>query len=541
MLWVVEATRLGESSSQRTCVDADTWQRALETVRKTRGEGTELGSFSVELVADAVRAVDPMSRVRFVVEQAPPGAKADLYAAGVRSPSAPPRPRTPPLDFGKPANGSVPPPPNPVIPPNAAVPVIATASALQGVEAVGASLPGMSHTLCTKREQEPTPESPLVYREYTFAVPPGTSAHDAERVLRMELGRVQRALESKPQGVRYVNLAAFDHTFTDRPARQPLATLSWKDWSGKVVATHPGLAANGRVVTGARTPTTRPGGGLRQQLDDGAAQSRTAPLVLPQPAPALVPGSMTDPFPSSGHVDEQTKVSNPAMDSAAFPSAPPPPSNGTIVDQQVPPSQPKRPGTSSRHRISQRKLLAPPRAVHASSDELIAALFDVMHDLNFATDALQGGSFCLEVVHEVIPHDVGFAHMYDVAKRNFVVASMRGTAPMESLASRVIESDSVLSRALRAKAPAILSADKDSIPALARHSRIARPRSLVVAPLLYGTRVLGALEIVGPEGGEPFTQDEAQAIGYVAGQYAEFIASHGIVLDRAKILAHALG
>lgn len=475
MLWIVEATRLGETASIRTCVDAESWQRALEAVRRKRNEGTDLGSFTIELVSQGVRAMDATSRVRFSIEQAPPGANADLFAGTSIRPSAgPPRPRTPRQDLSKTRMGG---------------PELASSSLTSAPpvprEDVGSPIPGMRHSICTRREQDPSTESPLVYREYTFALPAGTTAGDAERVLRTELARVQRSLETKAQG-RYVNLAAFDHVFTARPARQPLATLAWKDWTNQVMVTFPGLSRGGVSTTSQRIATGRP----------PAAPSLSATEAL-------------------GALNEASEAAE------------------TLA--------PHRPRQSSRHKVSSKVVSAPSRSERVNADALISSLFDVMHDLQFAKDALEGGSFCLEIAHEAIPHDVGFVHMYDVAKRNFVIACFRGSAPMEILASRVIESDSAIAGALRSKNPVLMVADRDPIPQLARHSRVTAPKSLIVAPMHYGSRILGAIEIVAPSDGEAFTSDEALAIGYIARQYAEFIASHGIVLDRARILAHAVG
>ena len=48
-------------------------------------------------------------------------------------------------------------------------------------------------------------------------------------------------------------------------------------------------------------------------------------------------------------------------------------------------------------------------------------------------------------------------------------------------------------------------------------------------------RALGCLEIINPLDGMPFTEDEGNAMTYIAEQYAEYLGSRGIVLDRERI------
>ena len=50
-------------------------------------------------------------------------------------------------------------------------------------------------------------------------------------------------------------------------------------------------------------------------------------------------------------------------------------------------------------------------------------------------------------------------------------------------------------------------------------------------------RALGAIEIINPLDGMPFTDDEGNAMTYIAEQYAEYLGSRGIVLNRERIAA----
>src|SRR4051794_15971168 len=71
MRWLVEVSSLGKTDTQKFCVDAESWQRALQAARAQRGEEGPMSGFSIELLEEGYRAVDPLARVRFVVKKAP--------------------------------------------------------------------------------------------------------------------------------------------------------------------------------------------------------------------------------------------------------------------------------------------------------------------------------------------------------------------------------------------------------------------------------------------------------------------------------------
>jgi len=64
---------MGKADTQSSCVEADSWQKALDAVRKRRGETPGMNGFSVELLEAGYRAVDPMARLKYVVRNAPEG------------------------------------------------------------------------------------------------------------------------------------------------------------------------------------------------------------------------------------------------------------------------------------------------------------------------------------------------------------------------------------------------------------------------------------------------------------------------------------
>ncbi|HEY4105410.1 MAG TPA: hypothetical protein VGM44_16040, partial [Polyangiaceae bacterium] len=72
MRWFVEVSRVGESGlAEKYCVEAKQWQAALQEARKLRGDSGALSKFSIELLDDGYRAVDPALKLRYLVNKAP--------------------------------------------------------------------------------------------------------------------------------------------------------------------------------------------------------------------------------------------------------------------------------------------------------------------------------------------------------------------------------------------------------------------------------------------------------------------------------------
>ena len=70
-------------------------------------------------------------------------------------------------------------------------------------------------------------------------------------------------------------------------------------------------------------------------------------------------------------------------------------------------------------------LSAAPRG-RLRSEDLIADLFEAMHDLHFLRDPLEGADFVLGLVMAKLPSTVGLVHFYDIDAREFVVVRTIG-------------------------------------------------------------------------------------------------------------------
>ncbi|MEP7119730.1 MAG: GAF domain-containing protein [Byssovorax sp.] len=91
MRWFVEISALGlkPGVTSTLCVEAPQWQPALQKARALRGDEGPLGNFSIELLEDGFRAIDPVSRLRYLVKRAPDDAEITTTAPPAEPPAPP--------------------------------------------------------------------------------------------------------------------------------------------------------------------------------------------------------------------------------------------------------------------------------------------------------------------------------------------------------------------------------------------------------------------------------------------------------------------
>ena len=452
-----------------------------------------MAGFSIDITNDGCKAVDPAKKIRYEVKrtadttpltpggEAPPPSKKRISGGPPRpSPSAaPPKvvvPKPEPtLKVDAPAPAPPAPAPKPALQP---APVVAKTTA---------AMPIIIPPIVVSREQEPTADVPLTYREYGFALPSGTTEDAAAHALVQQLQRIQGTLAQAPAG-KLVNLAAFDQMFQGRPPVLPLATLTWKDWKPEPAIAFP--------------------------------RRRAKPVVAAPVAPAPVavaPAAPIAPTPVAPAPVAPAPIIAPVVVEAAPTSHPDPFASPVAPTSQPPISQ------------TQKKPPVPKRRVRG--DELITVLFESMHDLNFLRDSIEGGDFCLGLALEKLPSRLGLVYLYDIDRREFVIVCASGSPPDGIVGQRFAETESALSNAMR-KRRAILLAPEE----IAEHSTmIGGAKSVLLAPVMQAGRFLGAIEIADPTDAAPFNELDANAISYMAEQYAEFVAARGVLLSRDRI------
>lgn len=421
------------------------------------------------------------------------------------------------------------PPPAVVQMPTAAVPVAPVATAAPMAEvSVGVTAPApaaaprtdvelsVPSQIIFKREHDATDAQPLTYREYVFLVPPGTTEQNSEALLRTQLELVLASLGKVPAG-KLVNLAAFDATFQGKPSSPPLVTLMWKDWRGAPVVEfprRPGYAPVASLPPSALmaqplTPVSPASQPPHTML--AAAAPAPVPLVVPTPVvPVTVPAEAREPEEQARQQQEEVVT------------APPPPA------------------TTGAGAAGQPVVAAPRSRVRG--EDLIADLFESMHELHFLRDAVEAGDFCLSLAMEKIPSQAGIVHLYDIDRREFLVTSTRGVAASTLLLRRHDEKDALLSSAMvKRRALVIADATEGDAAALERYVALGGAHSLIIAPVMQAGRFLGAIELLNPLDGQPFTDAEGNAVTYIAEQFAEFVATRGVVTDPERIRSRVGG
>lgn len=606
-------------------VDAAQWQPALQAARSLRGEGAEMSGFSVELLEDGFRAVDPNTFVRYVVRRAPDGTpisgpRSKPPAREKNGGSMPPSPATmsdPPsptkaariaamLELGAGRSGSKPPgpatesvrpeaaqktesippnrepsqasrstsqvPPRPSATPGVPRPNVSSqppsasgrvalqsslahqaappqpSPALSGTPAGVSSEPLPPADLLSQREEDPSPSSPLTYRETVWVVPVGTSSDAAVRLLNGMFEGVRAALAGAKPG-KLVNMAIFDHRFQGKPLAPPLATLTWKDWKDQgqgpeirrpgdapasmlppmvaqaFAAQAPALAVPAAAAAPVILPTP-PVGFPPPPVPTSPASIALVPPPAGIPPPAGVPPTdiLPPPLVSS---QQPASIAVQAPAGAAAPVAPAAPAPAVAAPTAVP-SEP------ALQRIRTPAPSAP--RIRLSGVELITDLFEALHDLHFLRDSLEGADFVLALVMEKLPSTVGLVHFYDIDAREFVIVRAVGPGASKTLQIRTSEKDALIAEAMRNKRAVVIDdATGDPRAQNGRWALIGSCRSLVCAPVEQGGRFLGLLELSNPRDGGPFQDTDGHALTYIGEQFAEFLATRGLILDPDRI------
>jgi len=555
MRWFVEISSLGASTEPpvKLCVEAPQWQPALQKARALRGDEGPLSNFSIELLDEGYRAVDPATRLRFFVRKAPDDAPittslpSAVTAAVVAKPDpladdklADNKPATTAADdargrapmqtspFGSPGAAAVrpdaetpPPAPSRPLPPKKAtvqgMPAVSAAPirkpTVPGMAAVSssastpppprASVPGptpsptiVAHKVHSSREENATSSSPLTYREFVYVVGEGTTEEAAKVLLLDRLDNLVKNL-SNVDG-RLVHMAVFDHAYQGRPQRKPIATLKWRDWRGEPEVVFP--SREGQAAKEA--PKEPPAKETPQPTRPASTPPPAKISVTPLPPRIAVPGA------------------KPSVPAAPFaPKAPVP------VPRASTPAPPKA-------------SVPPPRL--KSADEVMGELSKAISDLHFLRDALEGVDFILALVGEKFPSEVILIWLHDADKRELVLARQTG-GRTDQLLSRISDKSGLAQAALRSqRAVVIPDATRDPRVNEARWKTMGvEPKSIVVAPVTASGKPYGLIEILNPKSGGRFGTVENNGLTYLGQQLGEFISNKGVTVDSDRILSGA--
>jgi hypothetical protein len=384
-----------------------------------------------------------------------------------------------------------------------------------------------------KRQEEPTPESPITYREVAYLVDPGVSRGSVEALLWAAFRDLSRELAERA-GQKFVQLAVFDHKFDKRPERPPLGTLAWKDWRGNPVLTFPLFDGTAPARASMPAPSIKP----IPVVKISSSAPPLAPTVVA--APPVVAAPAVDVAPAANVIAVAPVVEAPAPAPLVVAVTPTSLSAPEAVksDSQaaaIPLTREKTPLPPSSARASRPRLAAVRRR---AGEDLIGELFETMHDLHFMRGVADGAEFMLAAVESIVPCDGVLIHVFDINTRQFVVVRAKGPGTMQVLLQRTPDSDPFISAVMRrpgsiaihdvAHDPRVLGPRWDALGV--------KPQRALCGPVRQGGRYLGLLEVVNPLGDAPFHQTEQNAIDYACEQFAEFLANRPIVLEADVIL-----
>ncbi|HEY6878983.1 MAG TPA: GAF domain-containing protein [Polyangiales bacterium] len=373
------------------------------------------------------------------------------------------------------------------------------------------------------RDVDPTPRSPITYRERAYLLVPPEQREDLEGLLQAELLKLRAELVDCPRG-QLVHLAAFDKPFRESPHEPPLATLEWSDWRGNAVfvshgADAPQRAAPTLEVAGEAAAPASQIAPIPRALEASSPDVAFAATELP-PAPAvgLAWEALPDvAAPGASASDLPTGTSAPAME-------PPQPA----VVHTPPPSAPARraeapPSFSTAHRTA--------RELHDDTGEVdgrLATAFEALPDLYFLPTPVAGLEFAIQLISRLVPCEAISACLYDINTDEFRFVAVVGPGASERRASAIPSQVGLFGAAKRSLADALVipkvSEDRRYEPAVDGRSDL-EMLDLAYVPLRRNGQLLGMMQLINSAGDRGFTPADVAVLHYLTNQLSEFVAT----------------
>ena len=385
----------------------------------------------------------------------------------------------------------------------------------------------------SSRDEDPTPASPLSYRERAYFAGDHIDRSQLESLLGQELERVRAELEGRGRG-QFVNLGVFDHMFQGKPLRPPIATLEWKDWRGEPVFTQSAEAqAEAQSWSGTSEGPVRssfmPSSRSSQQLEPvripGAAALPTdAQPEPPAPVSAPVPSALATPNagapPGAAELPVEPAPAAPASADAAR-RAP-----STAMYTPPPAQAPSAASGTPRGANESWPTTTAKRDATGDQDRRLAVAFEAVQDLYFMSSAAEGLDFAVRLLGELVPCEAVSGSVYDINTDEFRFVAASGPGADERRAQPVLSSAGLLSVAMHSGQEAYVVADAGNDP---RFDAVADgrvgliPRNLVYLSLHRGELWLGMLQMINRESPRGFSDGDVAVASYLAVQVAEFL------------------
>jgi hypothetical protein len=416
-----------------------------------------------------------------------------------------------------------------------------------------------------KRQEEPSAQSPIIYREVAYVVDPGVTRGSVEALLWAAFRDLSRELAGRAEQ-KFVQLAVFDHKFDKRPERAPLGTLAWKDWRGNPVLTFPLFDGTQPARASVPAPSIKPIPVVKiSSSAPPSATSTSTPIPLLGSAPPVSvplgaeasPATLAVPLSIPPQVAASASAAPPqvaapqaappqvAAPQVAAPQATPAPAASATPEPLPAPT----PEPTAAIPLTREKLPSHPSGVRGSrprmpsirrraGEDLIGELFETMHDLHFMQGVAEGAEFTLAALDSVVPCDGVLIHVFDINNREFVVTRAKGPGAVQALLHRTPDTEPFFTAVMRRPGSiAIHDVQQDGRILGPRWDVLGvKPQRALCGPVRQGGRYLGMVEVVNPLGDAPFHQTEQNAVDYVCEQFAQFLVNRPIVLDADVIL-----
>jgi GAF domain-containing protein len=151
---------------------------------------------------------------------------------------------------------------------------------------------------------------------------------------------------------------------------------------------------------------------------------------------------------------------------------------------------------------------------------------------------MSGVDFVLNIVMHTLPSEAVLIHVFDINTRQFIVVRALGPSPHAVILHRTPDQDDLFRRAMRVtRATRVANASGDPNYANGRWELLGVGVNVaMLGPVQLAGRFLGAIELVNPLGGEPYSEHESHALDYICEQFAEFLAARPIVVDADVVL-----
>jgi hypothetical protein len=126
--------------------------------------------------------------------------------------------------------------------------------------------------------------------------------------------------------------------------------------------------------------------------------------------------------------------------------------------------------------------------------------------------AVEAASVCLAVCVQAVGCRAAIAHLWDAREKNLVVSYALGPNASVLLNSRHDTNDPLLVEAFARRVPRVINSEERA--PLARHAVLGGAWSVLVAPVMDGDVLLGAIELVDPLDGSCFDDRHVAATRY---------------------------